>query len=105
MTANLRTKTGITSSGAVRRQVTDVPPIEPYTQEFRGHAVGCSCGHVTRADMAGIPQTPFGARLTAIIALLTGVYHLSRRQTTRLVEDVPGLKISLGAVSAVEKRG
>ena len=54
--------------------------------------------------MAGVPKSPFGARLMAIIALLTGVYHISRRQTARWVEDVLGVHISLGAVSMVEKR-
>lgn len=38
------------------------------------------------------------------IALLTGVYHLSRRKTVQLLSDLVGVNISLGAVSAVEAR-
>jgi transposase len=38
------------------------------------------------------------------IALLTGVYHLSRRKTVQLLSDLVGVRISLGAVSAVEAR-
>jgi transposase len=38
------------------------------------------------------------------IALLTGVYHLSRRRAAQLLSDLVGVRISLGAVSAVEAR-
>lgn len=40
----------------------------------------------------------------AIIALLTGVYHLSRRKAAVLLSDVMGVQVSLGALSAVESR-
>jgi transposase len=38
----------------------------------------------------------------ALIALLTGAYHLSRRNTATLLGDVLGVKLSLGTVSNVE---
>jgi transposase len=38
------------------------------------------------------------------VALLTGVYHLSRRRAVQLLSDLVGVRISLGAVSAVEAR-
>jgi transposase len=40
----------------------------------------------------------------SLIALLTGVYHISRRHTVELLRDVLGVQLSLGAVSAVEAR-
>jgi transposase len=43
-----------------------------------------------------------GPRLSALIVLLTGVYHLSRRNTAALLDDVLGVKLSLGSVSNVE---
>ena len=54
--------------------------------------------------MAHVPTSPFGTRLMSIIALLTGVYHISRRQTVGVLRDLFGTQISLGAVSAVERR-
>lgn len=51
-----------------------------------------------------IPALPFGPRLASVVALLTGVYHLSRRATVSVLADLVGLQISLGAVSAVEAR-
>lgn len=90
---------------ATRYQVTEVPPIRPHTTEFRDNGVKCACGYTTFAKTEGVvPASPFGPRLMALIALLTGVYHLSRRRTVTLLHDVLGVQISLGAVSAVEAR-
>jgi transposase len=51
-----------------------------------------------------IPASPFGPRLMAIMATLTGVYHVSRRRTVALLSDLLGVRVSLGALSAVEAR-
>jgi len=90
-----------------RYQVTDLKPLAVHTTEWRRHAVVCPCcGHKTRAkyDPDVIPRLSFGPRLTAVVALLTGVYHLSRRQTVRLLHELLGVRMSLGSVSAIEKR-
>jgi transposase len=97
----------IPDENAKRYQVTEIPPIQPHTKEVRRHAVACPCcGHRTRAayDEDLIPASPFGPRLMSIIALLTGVYHVSRRKTATLLSDLVGVPISLGAISAVEAR-
>jgi hypothetical protein len=40
----------------------------------------------------------------ALIALITGVYHLSRRKTTDLLWELGGVPLSLGALSMIEAR-
>jgi transposase len=40
----------------------------------------------------------------SVVALLTGVFHVSRRQAGALLADLVGLRISLGGISAIEKR-
>jgi transposase len=40
----------------------------------------------------------------SLVALLTGLYHLSRRRAQSLLDDVLGVSLSLGAISAVEAR-
>jgi transposase len=90
-----------------RYQVVDAPPLKPHVTEFRRHAVKCTrCGHKTRApyDAQQIPSSSFGPRLTGLVGLLTGVYHVSRRKTVTLLSDVLGVKIALGTVSAMEAR-
>jgi transposase len=92
---------------AKRYQQTEVPPIEPHTTEWRRHEVQCgSCGFKTRAayDETKIPASAFGPRLMAIMALLTGVYHLGRRRAVDLLSDIVGVRVSLGALSSVEAR-
>jgi len=92
---------------AKRYQYTELPAFEPHTTEYRRHCVGCPrCGGKTLApyDAKAIPRSPFGPRLMAAIALVTGVYNLSRRRAVSLLSDLLGVRISLGAVSEVEGR-
>jgi len=97
----------VPDASARRYQQTEVPPIVPRTTEWRRHQVTCPCcGYKTRAAYDGdqIPASPFGPRLMAIMALLTGVYHLGRRRAVELLSDIVGVRVSLGALSAVEER-
>ncbi len=97
----------IPDPAAKRYQVTEVPPIRPHITEHRRHAVKCPCcGYKTRApyDEANIPSSPFGPRLMSLVVLLTGIYHVSRRKTATLLKDMVGVKISVGAISAIEGR-
>ena len=91
---------------AKRHQVTEIPPVKPHTTEYRRHKVRCPCcGYRTRAKQdERVTKSAFGPRLSSILALLTGVYHLSRRQAQRVASDLFGVRISLGALSQLEKR-
>src|SRR5438067_1430466 len=63
-----------------------------------------ACGKRTRADLpAGVPRRPFGPRLTAVVALLTGRYRLSRREVRQLLQDLWQVRVSLGAVVRQEQ--
>lgn len=86
-------------------QTVELPLVKPFVTEWQRYGVKCPCcRHETWASAAEIPVTPFGPRLSAVIGLLTGVYHLSRRASVSLLSDVLGVTISLGGVSAVEER-
>jgi transposase len=57
------------------------------------------CGRRTRASLSpGVPHRPFRARLTAVVALLIGLYRLSRRVVRQLLEDLWAVRLSVGAV-------
>lgn len=95
----------IADPNAKRYQVTELPPFRPHTTEYQRHTVGCPCcGFETQASSDEIPVSSFGPRLMSTIALLTGVYHLSRRKAVELLSDVTGTQISLGGLSNVEAR-
>lgn len=87
-------------------QVVELPPVEPDVTEYRIHSLTCPrCGVRTSGELpSGVPSTCFGPRLTAVIALLTGVYHLSRRDARELVADLLHVDLSVGSVVAAESR-
>src|SRR5829696_6089322 len=69
-------------------------------------AVRCcpACRQRTRGDLpAGVSRRPFGPRLTAVIALLSGRYRLSRREVRQLLQDLWAVRVSLGAVVRQEQ--
>jgi transposase len=93
--------------GACRYQQLELREHRPHLTEWRRHEVGCErCGACTRAvyDSAQIPSSAFGPCLTAVVAMLTGAYHLSRRKTQKLLQELFGIEVSLGAISAMEQR-
>lgn len=90
----------------LRHQVVEIPRIVPDVTEY---VLGCRrcgiCNTLTTARLPeGVPRGMCGPRLSALIVLLTGDYHLSRRNTSGLLHDVLGVKLSLGTVSNVEAR-
>ena len=90
---------------ARRFQVTELSPIAPKVTEWRRHQVRCACGERTRAKFG--PEHKgfrFGPRLCGLVVILTGVYRLSRRDTKQFLWDVFGVSMSLGQLSAIEKR-
>ena len=93
-------------SEPLRHQVTDIPIIEPFTDEWRQHLDSCvDCGKTTRAALPpGVPRSNFGPGLTALVALLTGVYRVGKRGVQQLLLDVFNVVMSLGGVSNCERQ-
>ncbi len=97
----------ILDAAACRYQQLDLRDHRPHLLEWRRHEVMCErCGGSTRADYdrTQIPELAFGPCLTAVVVLLTGAYHLSRRKTRKLLKELFGISISTGAISTMEKR-
>src|SRR5665647_2486143 len=63
------------------------------------------CGAVTRAELpAGVPPGAFGPRLQAAVATLAVRNRVSRRDTTELLRELFGARLSAGSVAAVLQR-
>ena len=87
-----------------RRQVFEVPKARPEITEYQLFASICPCGISTTATLpAGVPSGAFGPRLQAVVAACTGVYRLSKRATEGLMEDLFGVPMGLGSVTACEQ--
>src|SRR3954449_12914393 len=88
-----------------RHQVVELLPLAVRVTEYQMAGQHCpACGKRTRADLpAGVPRRPFGVRLTAVVALLSGRYRLSRREVRQLLQDLWAVRVSLGAVLRQEQ--
>jgi transposase len=89
-----------------RHQVTDIPPVVAEVTEYRLHTLTCpDCGTQTRAELpTGVPTSAFGPRLQAMVALLSGRYHLSKRDVAQVMSDFFQADLSLGSVCTLEQR-
>jgi transposase len=83
-----------------RHQVVELLPLAVRVTEYQMAVRRCPhCGKRTRAALpGGVSRRPFGVRLTAVIALLSGRYRLSRREVRQLLQDLWAVRVSLGAV-------
>jgi transposase len=90
----------------LHHQVVEIPRITPDVTEYVLGRRRCRiCNTLTTARLPrGVPHGMCGPRLSALIVLLTGVYHVSRRNAAALLDDVLGVKLALGSVSNVEKK-
>src|SRR5205823_6609116 len=88
-----------------RHQVVELLPLAVRVTEYQLGVRRCpACGKRTRADLpTGVPRRPFGPRLTAVIALLSGRYRLSRREVRQMLQDLWAVRVSLGAVVRQEQ--
>ena len=89
-----------------RHQVAEIPPVKVEVTEYRLHAITCpSCGTTTRAKLPqGVPQGGFGPRFQAMVSILSGRYHLSKRETVGIMDDFFTANLGLGSVPKLEKR-
>ena len=87
-------------------QVVEVPPIKPTVTEYRLHALICSsCQTKTRSTPPDeVSSSCFGPRLSAMMAVCTGKYRMSKRNTKDLLSDFVGVTLCIGSVSKTEKR-
>ena len=87
-------------------QKIDIPEIKPHVKEYHlqnGHCI--KCGKKIAAKLPDeIGYDLFGFRTKAIISALTGFYKNSKRETTKIMNNIFNLKISLGTISNTEKR-
>ena len=89
-----------------RHQVAEIPPVQVEVTEYRRHTLTCSiCGAETWAELPdGVPQGGFGPRFQAMTALLSGRYHLSKRDILGVIDDFFQAELGLGSIPTLEQR-
>jgi transposase len=88
----------------VRRQVTELPRVEPEVTEYRQHTLTClACGAQTQAEFpAEVPAGCFGPRVQATVGYLTGRIGVSQRDVEEVMQTVFHTDISLGSTTGPE---
>ena len=91
---------------AVRRQVTELPRVEPEVTEYRRHTLTClACGASTPAQFpAEMPSGSFGPRVQATVGYLTGRIGVSQRDVEEVMQTMFHTDISLGSIPAQEEQ-
>jgi len=84
-----------------RHQVFDVPPLRARVDEYRifsGRCRGCGRPHAG-ALPAGVPKGQLGPRALSLVGVLGTRYHLTQRKIRNLLDQLMGLRFSVGAIS------
>lgn len=81
-----------------RRQVWDIPPIEPFIVEHVFYQTECQCGHKTRLDVPNWIYSGIGERLQANIAYYTSEAQMTRRILKNVINDIYNTPIGLGTI-------
>jgi hypothetical protein len=87
-----------------RRQVCELPPIVPKVIEYQAHTLYClHCGQQNCAEWPReMPPGRFGPRVQALVGVLSGRYHVSRRDIQEMMAAIFQVDMSLGTVSNQE---
>lgn len=89
-----------------RRQMIEITAAGTLLTEYRRHCLRCpACRKITRADWSEAAQSgAFGAKVIAVIGYLTGRLGISHRDAAETMQQLFAVKISLGSISAAQKR-
>jgi len=93
----------------VRRQVTEIPEIQPVVIETRQYIVECPC--CGARQQGKLPEgleaaRYFGPRLEATVINLHHEHHIGYKRLRQICDELFGLRLSAGgAVSIVERAG
>ena len=89
----------------VAHQQYELPVIRPLVIEHSRVRLACpGCGRAVLAELPGPALAGFGPRLDAHIAMLAGVFRLSREDVRRVVVEVFGVPASNGAIDSAIMR-
>jgi len=86
-------------------QQVELPQVAASVTQFNCQKYYCrSCGNHSVAPLPeGIPFSAFGPKLMALVATLTGRFHMAKREALSLIQDLYGIDLSEGSVVNIEE--
>lgn len=87
-------------------QQAELPEIKAIITEFHLQKYHCNeCRKNSTACLPpGIPDSAFGPKLMGLLATLTGVLHVAKREAIQLIKDLYAVDMGVGSVPNVEER-
>lgn len=87
-------------------QQAELPEIKAIITEYQLQKYRCKgCGKNSTASLPlGVPDSAFGPRLMGLLATLTGVLHVAKREAIQLIKDLYDVDMGVGSVPNVEAR-
>lgn len=87
-------------------QQAELPEIRAVITEFHLQKYNCKdCGQNSSACLpSGVPDSAFGPKLMGLLATLTGVLHIAKREATQLIKDLYDVDMGVGSVPNMEER-
>ena len=84
-----------------RHQVFEVPPMRAQVDEYRLYSGRCACcGKAHKGVLpVGVPRGQLGPRALSLVGVLGTRYHLTQRKIGNLLDQLMGLRFSVGAIS------
>lgn len=86
-------------------QQVELPQVQAIVTQFNCQKYCCkTCGRRSVARLPeGIPFSAFGPKLMALVATLTGRFHLAKREALLLIQDIYGIELSEGSIVNIEE--
>lgn len=86
-------------------QQVELPPVQAIVTQFNCQKYCCTgCGHRSVAPLPeGVPFSAFGPKLMALVATLTGRFHVAKREALLLIQDLYGIELSEGSIVNIEE--
>ena len=87
-------------------QQAELPEVKAIVTEYQMQKYHCgNCGKNSIANLPlGIPDSAFGPKLMGLVATLTGVFHLAKREAIDLMYELYDVKIAVGSISNIEEK-
>lgn len=87
-------------------QQAELPEVKAVITQYELQKYTClTCRKPSIAPLPdGVPDSAFGPRLMGLLATLTGVMHLAKREAIQLIKDLYDIDMGVGSVPNVEER-
>lgn len=91
---------GLSAEFAGRRQVIDIPPIQPQITEYRIYRYRCSCGHSQESDYPreAYSTVCYGDSLISLTAYLHSRQYIPFERMREMYSDIFQLRVSSGSL-------